>query len=67
MTEAAQQETPEFVKWMTEIKPETQSRLKEFAKKYGYSMKDVLDSALLDYMDNHDAPLNPGFGNGERL
>ena len=49
---------PEFVQWAVKLRREIRARLSAFAEHNGFSMQDVTECALLDYMDNYER-LNP--------
>ena len=46
---------PEFAVWTTKMRPATKLRLEQFAQANEFAMKDIVDVALLDYMDNFAA------------
>ena len=43
---------PEWERWLTKMRPATKLRLEQFAQANDFAMKDIVDVALLDYMDN---------------
>ena len=45
---------PEFAVWTTKMRPATKLRLEQFAQANEFAMKDIVDVALLDYMDNFE-------------
>lgn len=51
---------PEWKNCSCVIRTTTDRRFRQFVKAQGFLMKDVLDAALLDYMDNFDANPNGG-------
>lgn len=51
---------PEFVPWMTKIRPQTKEILIAFSGRTGFSMQDILDVALLDYVENFEKTSSGG-------
>ncbi len=45
---------PEHVQWACKLNRITKDRFAKFCEDNGYTMQDVVDAALLDYMDLHD-------------